>query len=173
MAALKQHSTAGLDVLVAKAKAEEDALQSKVRAERKQRWKDWVDEAWKENQRGLYKWVRQGATVVPPTPARSTPDGWVCGAQGRLDDVEAAWWAFWERPAAADELQAADDLMGPLRQLGHYPDRHQLSPAKLRSVAHGVAKSKAPGPDGWSAGHMRHWTATVWRRVYHVCDFVQ
>eukprot|EP00972_Heterocapsa_arctica_P015304 2254414-Heterocapsa_arctica.AAC.1 len=101
-------------------------MRVKLKNDRSQRWRNWVEHSWWHKKNDIYKWIR-GKTSNGPLIVSN-------GGSAQMKDImklaEETWGGLWA--VDAEEL-----------------------PNEVRRVVNNIADGKAKGVDGWSPAELR------------------
>ena len=145
----------------------EDQLRDELRSQRRAGFHEWSRAGAEGGMRALYRWVREGPRGLQSTGVFVKEGRLYAGQAALLEASEQAWWPLWRQPEApwwprVEKPKAAQgwEVIG-------------IEAEDLMRVVQGMARSKAPGHDGWGVGRLRQWPLAVWTCVVGLFEAVE
>ena len=164
--ALREATARTLPGLLAAAKAEAAEAETEWRRLRHDRWFAFCTDAWLARQRDIYRWIRQEKAAPVPADSDLPPLGSWQDLQ-RLDDY---WQGLWGRDPGELELAT---WTAPLAELQGMDELPPLTGAALQDTVRAAGKSKSPGADGWTYGHMALWPDAAYEALAAILRLVE
>eukprot|EP00972_Heterocapsa_arctica_P068425 10110508-Heterocapsa_arctica.AAC.1 len=110
-------------------------MRTKLKNERNQRRRSWVENSWGHKKKDLYKWIRGNGPVIVSN-----------GGSAQMNDIlklaEETWEGLWA--VEAEDLPKFSNKKMPL-----------ITEDEVRRVVNNLTDGKAKGIDGWSPAELR------------------